>query len=73
MSIVPKAMVPTMLNINMIRSTPTDVQAGDKRFHESLFRSYQILAVVRRLLELGTNSEVVLAFMDECEKESADA
>ena len=36
--------------------------------HESVFRSYQVLALVRELLEKGTPGDVVLGLLGEIDR-----
>jgi hypothetical protein len=51
------------LGIEKINSFPTVIDNN----HESLYRAYQILELVKELLLLGTPSEVVLAILVEFE------
>lgn len=51
------------MNILDISLTPTVV----KDIHESVFRSYHILRLVKFLLKCGTPGKVVLALIEEIE------
>ena len=59
------------MKISDIRAFPTTIDSiptGCKGVHESVLRSFQIVAKVRWLLEHGTPSDVVLSLMDEMEE-----
>jgi hypothetical protein len=65
------------MKISEIKECPTvlDLGSNDQRFHESIFRSYQILEKVKELLEKGTPGDVVLEiiqYIEECPKRTRE-
>lgn len=62
------------MNISAIKEFPStlnhDVKNGG-RYHESLFRSHQILQKTKDLLKLNTPSEVILEIIEDIESAPA--
>lgn len=57
------------MKISEIKNFATTLGTGPNsgRYHESIFRSYQILEKVKELLRLGTPGEVVLEIIKDIE------
>jgi hypothetical protein len=58
------------MEISKIKEFPSTLGTGKSgsRYHESLFRSYQILEKTKELLECNTPSSVVLEIIYDIEK-----
>ncbi len=56
------------MKISKIKDFPSSLcVSSSHNYHESLFRSYQILEKVKVLLELETPPQVILEIIDEIE------
>ncbi len=53
------------LNIFPLVDAPSVLNFDGNKFHENIFRSYQILELVKKLLKANTSPEIVLSIIDE--------